>query len=155
MFCEGQLLPICGERNALSTDRDNLRRRRSKHLRSPDLRGRIPIHQGNGFILAETGGAEEITLTVHRSRLTAIRSSPRGTQGTRSIRRAECSGVPSTATPYIAALPTCQLWHRWPSVPVGGSQPHTNFSPICVSISLFRCLGFFRRQHKKRLLGQG
>ena len=32
----------------------------------PDLRGRIPIHQGNGFILAETGGAEEITLTVNQ-----------------------------------------------------------------------------------------
>ncbi len=32
----------------------------------PDLRGRIPIHQGNGFILAETGGAEEVTLTVNQ-----------------------------------------------------------------------------------------
>jgi microcystin-dependent protein len=32
----------------------------------PDLRGRMPIHQGNGFILAETGGAEEITLTVNQ-----------------------------------------------------------------------------------------
>ena len=30
----------------------------------PDLRGRIPLHQGNGSILAETAGAEEITLTV-------------------------------------------------------------------------------------------
>ena len=30
----------------------------------PDLRGRIPIHQGNGFILAETGGVETITLTA-------------------------------------------------------------------------------------------
>ena len=32
----------------------------------PDLRGRVPIHQGNGFILAETGGAEEVTLTVNQ-----------------------------------------------------------------------------------------
>ena len=30
----------------------------------PDLRGRVPIHQGNGFILAETGGVEQVTLTV-------------------------------------------------------------------------------------------
>ena len=34
----------------------------------PDLRGRIPIHMGNGFILAETGGAEEVTLTVQSDR---------------------------------------------------------------------------------------
>src|SRR5215203_5771390 len=30
----------------------------------PDLRGRIPIHQGNGFVVGETGGAEDVTLTV-------------------------------------------------------------------------------------------
>ena len=30
----------------------------------PDLRGRIPIHQGNGFIVGETGGVENVTLTV-------------------------------------------------------------------------------------------
>ena len=38
----------------------------SRTFALPDLRGRIPIHQGNGFILAETGGAEEITLTVNQ-----------------------------------------------------------------------------------------
>src|SRR5712675_1079787 len=32
----------------------------------PDLRGRVPIHQGNGVILAETGGVEEVTLTVNQ-----------------------------------------------------------------------------------------
>lgn len=29
----------------------------------PDLRGRIPLHHGNGFTLGETGGMETITLT--------------------------------------------------------------------------------------------
>ncbi len=48
------------------THRDHLRRRRPVDLRLPDLRGRLPIHQGNSFILAETGGAEEITLTVNQ-----------------------------------------------------------------------------------------
>ena len=32
----------------------------------PTSRAACPIHQGNGFILAETGGAEEITLTVQQ-----------------------------------------------------------------------------------------
>ena len=32
----------------------------------PDLRSRIPIHQGNGFVIAETGGTEEVTLTVNQ-----------------------------------------------------------------------------------------
>ena len=32
----------------------------------PDLRGRIPIHQGNGFIVGQTGGVEDVTLTVQQ-----------------------------------------------------------------------------------------
>src|SRR5206468_11083358 len=33
----------------------------------PDLRGRLPLHWGDGFILAETGGVEEVTLTVQQT----------------------------------------------------------------------------------------
>jgi microcystin-dependent protein len=33
-------------------------------FRLPDLRGRIPIHQGNGFLVAQAGGAEEVELTA-------------------------------------------------------------------------------------------
>src|SRR5438552_10844270 len=66
MFCEGQLLPI-SENDVLFTligttyggDGEST-------FALPDLRGRIPIHQGNGFTLAETGGAEEITLTINQ-----------------------------------------------------------------------------------------
>lgn len=53
----------------------------------PDLRGRIPIHQGNGFILAETGGAEEVTPTVIRSRAIAMRCGLSGRNGLHRITR--------------------------------------------------------------------
>src|SRR5205085_11564656 len=32
----------------------------------PDLRGRVPVHQGNGYTLAETGGVEQVTLAVNQ-----------------------------------------------------------------------------------------
>ncbi|MGZ8282420.1 MAG: phage tail protein, partial [Allosphingosinicella sp.] len=65
-FCNGQTLAIA-ENDALFTligttyggDGEST-------FALPDLRGRLPLHQGNGFILAETGGAEEITLTVQQ-----------------------------------------------------------------------------------------
>ena len=32
----------------------------------PNLQSRVPIHQGNGFVLAQTGGAETVTLNVNQ-----------------------------------------------------------------------------------------
>src|SRR5205814_3857394 len=32
----------------------------------PDLRGRLPVHTGNGITLAETGGVEQVTLTTQQ-----------------------------------------------------------------------------------------
>src|SRR4026208_695934 len=64
MFCEGQLLPISKSEPLFQLIGTTYGGDGQSTFALPDLRGRIPIHQGNGFILAETGGAEEITLTV-------------------------------------------------------------------------------------------
>src|SRR3954471_18960457 len=64
MFCEGQLLPISENETLFQLLGTTYGGDGQETFALPDLRGRIPIHQGNGFILAETGGAEEITLTV-------------------------------------------------------------------------------------------
>src|ERR671918_111973 len=64
MFCEGQLLPISENETLFQLIGTTYGGDGESTFAVPDLRGRIPIHQGSGFILAETGGAEEITLTV-------------------------------------------------------------------------------------------
>jgi microcystin-dependent protein len=64
MFCEGQLLPISENETLFQLIGTTYGGDGQSTFALPDLRGRIPIHQGSGFILAETGGAEEITLTV-------------------------------------------------------------------------------------------
>ena len=66
MFCEGQLLPISENETLFQLIGTTYGGDGESTFALPDLRGRIPIHQGNGFILAETGGAEEITLTVQQ-----------------------------------------------------------------------------------------
>ena len=63
MFCEGQLLPISENETLFQLIGTTYGGDGESTFALPDLRGRIPIHQGNGFILAETGGAEEVTLT--------------------------------------------------------------------------------------------
>src|SRR5436190_5115740 len=64
MFCEGQLLPISEYETLFQLIGTTYGGDGQSTFAVPDLRGRIPIHQGSGFILAETGGVEEITLTV-------------------------------------------------------------------------------------------
>src|SRR3970282_966660 len=66
MFCEGQLLHISENETLCNLIGTTYGGDGQSTFALPDLRGRIPIHQGNGFILAETGGAEEITLTVNQ-----------------------------------------------------------------------------------------
>src|SRR6266513_2976035 len=66
MFCEGQLLPISEYETLFNLIGTTYGGDGQSTFALPDLRGRLPLHQGNGFILAETGGAEEITLTVNQ-----------------------------------------------------------------------------------------
>ena len=32
----------------------------------PDLRSRVPMHQGSGFVIGQTGGVESVTLTINQ-----------------------------------------------------------------------------------------
>ena len=66
MFCEGQLLPISENETLFQLIGTTYGGDGQSTFALPDLRGRLPIHFGNGFTLAETGGAEEITLTVQQ-----------------------------------------------------------------------------------------
>src|SRR5437773_12549607 len=64
MFCAGQLLPISGNETLFLLIGTTYGGDGQSTFMLPDLQGRVPIHQGNGFILGQSGGVEEITLTV-------------------------------------------------------------------------------------------
>src|SRR5258706_13015337 len=64
MFCEGQLLPIIENEPLFQLIGTTYGGDGQSTFGLPDLRGRVPIHMGNGFILAETGVAEEVTITT-------------------------------------------------------------------------------------------
>jgi microcystin-dependent protein len=139
MFCEGQLLPISENETLFQLIGTTYGGDGQSTFALPDLRGRIPVHQGNGFILAETGGAEEITLTVnqipahsHPSLASnAVANDPN--PATRTLGESSAISLYQSSSPLAAMAPQ--------SIgPTGGSQPHTNFQPyLCVDfiISLF------------------
>src|SRR5437764_3418533 len=64
MFCEGQFLPISQNETLFNLIGTTYGGDGQSTFALPDLRGRLPLHQGNGFTLAETGGVETVTLTI-------------------------------------------------------------------------------------------
>jgi microcystin-dependent protein len=140
MFCEGQLLPISENETLFQLIGTTYGGDGESTFALPDLRGRIPIHQGNSFILAETGGVEEITLTVsqipaHSHPFLASVDPGTGANPQNNV----VSRTDGTISLYLSDPPNVNM-NPAAIGPVGGSQPHTNFQPyLCVDfiISLF------------------
>src|SRR5439155_12467439 len=139
MFCDGQLLPISENETLFQLIGTTYGGDGQSTFALPDLRGRIPVHQGSGFTLAETGGAEEITLTVsqipaHTHPLVVSTNIANDANPLNNL-----LSEASSADPYATFPPTVAMASQSVSS-VGGSQPHTNFQPyLCVDfiISLF------------------
>lgn len=139
MFCEGQLLPISEHEALFTLIGTTYGGDGQSTFVLPDLRGRLPIHQGNGFILAETGGAEAITLTVPQSAAHAHPLLANSQLASQSAPGNQLLAQSQTVDAYVTTPPVVPLSPQ-ACTPVGGSQPHTNFQPyLCVSfiISLF------------------
>jgi microcystin-dependent protein len=139
MFCEGQLLPISENETLFQLIGTTYGGDGQSTFALPDLRGRIPIHQGNGFILAETGGAEQITLTVNQVPVHGHPFLASPGPGTASSPAMRVPAEQGTINLYIEDTPNAVM-NAVAVGSVGGSQPHTNFQPyLCVDfiISLF------------------
>lgn len=139
MFCEGQLLPISENETLFNLIGTTYGGDGQSTFALPDLRGRLPIHQGNGFVLSEQGGVEEVTLTVQQIPVHSHPMLASADPATVPNPLNNVGGATATATPYFNITPATQLSPQSIS-PVGGSQPHSNFQPyLCIDfiISLF------------------
>jgi microcystin-dependent protein len=141
MFCEGQLLPISDYETLFNLIGTTYGGDGQSTFALPDLRGRLPIHQGNGFTLAETGGVETVTLTVSQipahshpylaTTTLAAAADPTGNVlGALNVANNELY-IPAAGSTPLAPNAIGST---------GGSQPHDNFQPyLCIDfiISLF------------------
>ncbi len=141
MFCEGQLLPISEYETLFNLIGTTYGGDGQSTFGLPDLRGRLPIHQGNGFILAGTGGAEQVTLTVSQMPAHAHAALASTNPGSGTTPQGNVLANLSTATSsgYGTDNPQISLSGQSMSQ-TGGGQPHENMQPyLCVDfiISLF------------------
>lgn len=134
-FCEGELLRIADFEELFQVIGTTYGGDGQETYALPDLRGRIPVHQGNGSVLAETGGVEQVTLTTQQM---PVHSHTFLAASNQASSFAPAGQVPAitqlaTTTPYGTDNPVVNL-HPNSVTTVGGSQPHDNFQPyLCVN----------------------
>ncbi|XAH23522.1 tail fiber protein [Xylophilus sp. GW821-FHT01B05] len=63
-LCNGQLMPINQNQALFSLMSTRYGGDGTTNFQLPDLRGRMPMHQGSGFVQGKSGGEERHTLTV-------------------------------------------------------------------------------------------
>jgi microcystin-dependent protein len=143
MFCEGQLLPISENETLFQLIGTTYGGDGESTFALPDLRGRVPVHQGSGagttLILAETGGVEQVTLTVQQIPSHTHPMLATGNLASESAPGGQVFAQPQTVDAYVTAPPAVPLAPA-SCTPVGGSQPHDNMQPyLCLNfiISLF------------------
>lgn len=146
-FCDGQLIPI-SENDVLFTligttyggDGQNT-------FALPDLRSRVPVHQGNGFVIGQSGGVESVTLTAnqiptHTHAATAVNAA--GNTATAS--GVWAASADTSINPYGAAASIDSSMAPQAISSTGGSQPHDNMLPFLVISFILSLFGVFPSQ---------
>jgi microcystin-dependent protein len=126
MLCDGQLLPISENETLFNLIGTTYGGDGQSTFALPDLRGRLPIHHGNGFVLAETGGSETVTLL--ESEIPAHSHTLRGSLDDDDSTLPGNNYHGQLTTTYAAAQ-NLQLMAPQSLSPAGGGQPHNNMMP--------------------------
>ena len=140
-FCDGQSLTAVGNSALFSIIGTNFGGD-GNNFNLPDLRGRVPIHEGSGpgltpRAMGSTGGTEEVTLNIseipaHNHALQAKTTSPNNNNPTSNFLAR--SPIYSSGTSDVS-LNSASISS------VGGSQPHENMQPFLTVNFLICTLG--------------
>jgi microcystin-dependent protein len=148
LMCDGQLLAI-PENEALFSLIGTLYGGDGVNTFAlPDLRGRVPVHQGFGqssYVIGQQGGAETVTLAPgqmpahsHAMRASATAATathgPSEALGASAAMRLYGSGAPNMAMDPHAVAPS------------GGGQPHDNMAPFVALSYIVSLFGVYPSQ---------
>ncbi|WP_348789228.1 tail fiber protein [Leifsonia sp. NPDC080035] len=139
-FCAGQLLPISQNQALFALLGTTYGGDGVTTFQLPDLRGRVPVHTGNGHTLGEVGGEEAHTLTVAEL--------PRHNHGMSVAASATVmtpSGAAVLAQPGKAAYAPAASTTLSPLTvaPTGGGLPHENMAPYLALTYVIALQGVF------------
>lgn len=145
MFCAGQILAIAGNETLFQLIGTTYGGDGQSTFALPDLRGRFPLHQGNGFILAETGGVETVTLTISQIPNHTHPALVSANNGTTNIPQNAIWAKAGSTNLYVAGATPGDISPFAANAvsQTGGSQPHDNMQPFLAVNFIISLFGIF------------
>ena len=141
-FCNGQQLPINQNQALFSLFGTTYGGNGQTTFALPDLRGRVPIHMGNGFIQGQAGGEEAHTVTMNEmpahnhffmaNSADGDKDNPVAPSGSIGSFNAGYGGLTNLTTLLPGEIKN-----------FGGSQPHVNMQPYLVLNFMVSLIGIF------------
>ena len=139
--CDGALLPINQYQALFSLLGTTYGGNGQTNFGLPDLRGRVPMHAGSGFVIGQAGGEAAHTLTSPE-----MPNHNHVVNGTKSVGDQVIAGgnlfANVTANLYASSAPNQPVAAGTVGA-VGGSQPHTNLAPYLVLTLCIALQGIF------------
>jgi len=143
-LCNGQLLPIADNDALFNLIGTTYGGDGQTTFGLPDLRGRVPIHQGTGpglstYVIGQMGGFEAPTLTVNQLAQHQHVFNPAASQNEPTSDRPD-NAYPAVGGYYASTTNSSSPMGAPTLAAAGGSQPHNNRQPflgINFIISLF------------------
>jgi microcystin-dependent protein len=146
-FCDGAILSIAENDTLFALIGTTYGGDGQTTFALPDLRGRIPIHQGtalgNTYVLAEQVGVETVTLTSNQAPIHSHAWNTTGVADTAKL-----------SDGYVANGPVASFTSAGPTVALGtstiassgGGQPHENMGPYLAVNFIISLFGIFPSQ---------
>jgi microcystin-dependent protein len=144
-FCNGALLPISENTALFNLIGTTYGGDGQTTFALPDLRGRIPVHQGAGFDVGANGGLEQVTLTTAELPSHAHAAPAQSNAGGQPSPANGVWATVSTQTVFSSAGPTAAMNPACIGV-AGGSQPHENRMPYLAMNFILSLFGIFPTQ---------
>lgn len=147
-FCSGQLMAISENETLFQLIGTTYGGDGQNTFALPDLRGRSPMHMGQGpglssYQLSESGGVESVTLTIQQIPTHSHAALCSTGSGSNTSDPANGTWSTSDTNSYFTGARTGFMGPQpngLPTTVAGQSQPHDNMNPfLCISfiISLF------------------
>lgn len=142
MFCDGQLLDISSNETLFQLIGTTYGGDGQQQFALPDLRGRLPVHQGSSLVMGESLGQEAVALNLsqipaHQHQLMAAVPAVSTSTAINASSPSPAGNLPAVGSTKVYAAATVKPTAALNAAVVnssGGSQPHNNLMPyLCVS----------------------
>jgi microcystin-dependent protein len=145
-FCQGQLIPISENDTLFNLIGTTYGGDGQTTFALPNLSSRVPMHVGPGFVLGQSGGEEEVTLTTNQIPSHTHPPTCNDQNGTSTSPTNNVWAANTDVGAYANAIANSANMNAAGLQPTGGSQPHDNMIPFLAINFIISLFGIFPSQ---------